>query len=138
MLPEQAGNIQHTGYWLQPASSHSCQGRWLHTQTSSFPLRDGHVSFCSSQGKGIAGHREGEQICVGVGEWFPPRNMLLANSTAQDCHHEVWSHRSKVSDKRKGQPCTQNIQPVGSIFFSALGSICQDEMHQERYHFAKS
>lgn len=64
--------------------------------------------------------------------------MLLANRTAQDCHCEMQGHRSKLPDKRKGQPRTQHVQPVGPNFSSAVGSVCQDEMHQERYHFAKS
>jgi len=56
--------------------------------------------------------------------------MLLANSTAQDCHREIQSHMSKVPDKRKGQARTQHVLSVGPNFFSALGSVCQDEMHQ--------
>lgn len=64
--------------------------------------------------------------------------MLLANSTAQDCHGEVQNHGNKLPDKRKEQPHTQHVRSVGPDFSPALGSLCQDEMHQERYHFAKS
>lgn len=95
--------------------------------------------FVLLKGKALLGIEEGSRsVWVLENGFHLETGMLLANSTAQDCHHEVWSHRSKVPDKKKGQPCTQPIQPVGPNFSSALGSMCQDEMHQERYHFAKS
>lgn len=91
---------------LQPAhSTPRGMGRWLHTQPSSSPSRDGPVShFFPLKGNHWAQRRKAD-----VRErWHMASQletgMLLAHSTAQDCHGETWSHGNKLPDKRKVAP----------------------------------
>lgn len=88
-----------SGYGTQALST------WLHTQPSSFPSRDGPVShFFPLKGNHWAQRRRADvherwhiasQLETGI---------LLAHSTAQDCHGETWSHGNKLPDKRKVAP----------------------------------
>lgn len=146
--PGQAGKTQLTG--LQPADSHFCHvstsfhsmGHWEMAPYSRFLLPfEGWpcLPLLFSKTRYPWAWRRRADLCMC---WRTASHletgMLLCSSAAQDCHREMRSHWSKLPDKRKGQPRTQHTQSAGPNFSSALGSVCQDEMHQERYHFAKS